>query len=54
MRSRFDQQLALLNRERIEMGALCEEVIAAAAKALMEGDTALAARVISRAGEIDR
>ena len=54
MRSRFDQQLALLNRELIEMGALCEEVIAAAAKALMEGDTALAARVISRAGEIDR
>ena len=48
MRSRFDQQLALLNRELIEMGALCEEVIAAAAKALMEGDTALAARVISR------
>ena len=30
MRSRFDQQLALLNRELIEMGALCEEVIAAA------------------------
>ena len=54
MRSRFDQQLALLNRELIEMGALCEEVIAAAAKALMEGDTALAARIISRAGEIDR
>ena len=54
MRSHFDQQLALLNRELIEMGALCEEVIAGAAKALMEGDTALAARVISRAGEIDR
>ena len=28
MRSRFDEQLALLNRELIEMGALCEEVIA--------------------------
>ena len=46
MRSRFDQQLALLNRELIEMGALCEEVIAAAAKALMEGDTVLALSLI--------
>ena len=54
MRSRFDEQLALLNRELIEMGALCEEVIAAAAKALMEGDTALAAQIAPCAGEIDR
>ena len=54
MRSRFDEQLALLNRELIEMGALCEEVIAAAAKALREGDTALAAQIAPRAGEIDR
>ena len=54
MRSRFDEQLALLNRELIEMGALCEEVIAAAAKALMEGDTALAAQIAPRAGAIDR
>lgn len=38
MRRQFDQQLALLNRELIEMGALCEEVIALAAKALTEGD----------------
>ena len=28
MRSRFDEQLAQLNREMIEMGAQCEEVIA--------------------------
>ena len=45
MRRQFDQQLALLNRELIEMGALCEEVIALASKALTEGDPALAARV---------
>ena len=45
MRSRFDEQLALLNRELIEMGALCEEVIALASKALTEQDTALARRV---------
>ena len=42
MRRQFDQQLALLNRELIEMGALCEEVIALASKALTEGDPALA------------
>ena len=54
MRSYFDEQLALLNRELIEMGALCEEVIAAAAKALMEGDTNLAAQVKPRAAGIDQ
>ena len=30
MRQRFDGQLALLNRELINMGALCEEAIAKA------------------------
>ena len=54
MRSQFDQQLAQLHRELIEMGALCEEVIAAAAKALMEGDTVLAAQVAPRAAGIDQ
>ena len=54
MRSRFDEQLALLKRELIEMGALCEEVIALAAQSLTEGDTALAARVSPLDEEIDR
>ena len=45
MRSRFDEQLALLNKEMIEMGALCEEVIALASKALTEADPELAQRV---------
>ena len=54
MRNRFDQQLALLNRELIEMGALCEEVIALAAKALTEGDPALAAQVGPLDTEIDQ
>lgn len=53
MRSRFDEQLASLNRELIEMGAMCEEVIALAAKALMEGNTELAARIPPRDEEID-
>ena len=51
MRRQFDQQLALLNRELIEMGALCEEVIALASKALTEGDPTLAAgEVVELAG----
>ena len=54
MRNSFDKQLALLNRELIEMGALCEEVIATASKALTEGNAALAARVTPVDQEIDR
>ena len=54
MRSRFDEQLAQLNRELIEMGALCEEVIALASKALTEQDTALACRVAPLDTEIDQ
>ena len=38
MRERFDEQLMLLNKKMIEMGALCENVIAISAKALLEGD----------------
>ena len=54
MRSRFDEQLSLLNRELIEMGALCEEVIALAAQSLTEGSGTLAARVSPLDAEIDR
>ena len=54
MRSRFDQQLALLNRALIEIGALCEEVIALAAKALLTGDVSLAEKVAPLDREIDQ
>ena len=54
MRSRFDEQLALLNKEMIEMGALCEEVIALASKALTEADPELAQRVAPLDAEIDQ
>ena len=54
MRSRFDEQLALLNRELIEMGALCEEAIALASRALMEGDQTLPARVSQEGGPLGR
>ena len=54
MRSRFDEQLAQLHRELIEMGALCEEVIALSSQALTEGSGALAEKVAPLDHEIDR
>ena len=54
MRSRFDEQLKLLNKELIEMGAMCEEVIALAAKALLDGDGSLAEKVEPLDTEIDQ
>ena len=38
MRPRFDKQLELLHTNLIQMGAMCEDIIANAAKALLEGD----------------
>lgn len=54
MRSRFDEQLALLNKELISMGSLCEEVIAIAAKALLTGDADAVKRVRPLDSEIDQ
>ena len=54
MRSRFDEQLAILNRELIEMAALCEEAIALAAKALTDKDKTMAAKVAAMDAEIDQ
>ena len=54
MRSKFDEQLALLSRELTQMGALCEEVIALAAKSITTGDVAIAEKVAPLDGEIDR
>ena len=53
MRNKFDEQLALLNTELIQMGALCEEAISKAAKALEAGDPALAETVKPLEGEIE-
>ena len=36
MRNRFDQQLALLNVELVTMGALCEEALVYATRALFQ------------------
>ena len=54
MRSRFDEQLAQLHRELIEMGALCERVIALASRALTTGDKTLAQQVPPLDRDIDR
>ena len=53
MRSRFDEQLSLLNHKMIEMGAECESIIAASAKALWEGNTAEARRIKQQGHKID-
>ena len=54
MRSRFDQQLALLKQRMTEMGALCENVIALSAKALLDGDSAMARQAAPIDHEIDQ
>ena len=54
MRSRFDEQLELLNTEMIRMGAMCEEVIALASSALVKGDTETAVRIAPLDKEIDQ
>lgn len=54
MRSRFDEQLAELNKDLLEMGALCEEVISMSAKALLTRDNELAKNVIAMDQDIDR
>ena len=54
MRNRFDEQLFELNREIIEMGAMCEEAIASTSKALTTGNTELAIRVKTNSSAIDQ
>ena len=54
MRNRFDEQLFELNREIIEMGALCEEAISNAVKALVTGDVVLAGSVKEKDTAIDQ
>ena len=54
MRNRFEEQLFELNREIIEMGAMCEEAIAKAAEALNKGDVKLAEEIRANSGSIDQ
>lgn len=54
MRSKFDEQLDMLHKELITMGALCENAIESAARALAEGDMQLAGQVPGLSVEIDQ
>lgn len=54
MRNRFDSQLEKLNKELIEMGAMCEDAINLTAEALIEGDKEIAKKVIPVDSDIDR
>ncbi len=54
MRSKFDGQLTQMKNELIRMGALCEEAISLAAKALTDGDKTLAEKVDPLEAEIDQ
>ena len=55
MRNKFDEQLALLNREMISMGALCEEAIAVTARSMLDGEEANSIeRVRSLENDIDQ
>jgi len=53
MRSRFDEQLAVLNNSLIEMGALVENAIAKVAKALISQDVNAAKSIIEGDSVID-
>ena len=54
MRNKFEEQLERLHVEMIQMGALCEDAISAAAKALMTGDETLARAAEEAEREIDQ
>ena len=54
MRTRFDEQLANLDHSLIQMGSICEEAIALAAKALSTGESELAHRVEPLAEDLDQ
>jgi phosphate transport system protein len=53
MRAKFDNQLEILNTDLIEMGALCEEAISFAVKALIANDKTLAYKAIETEKRID-
>ena len=54
MRNKFEEQLEKLHVEMIQMGALCEDAISAAAEALIHSDAALAAAAEEAEREIDQ
>ena len=53
MRLEFDEQLTLLHREMIAMGALCEQAIAQSSRALLDSDSGPLAEVARLAEQIE-
>jgi phosphate transport system protein len=53
MRTRFTEELEMLNHEMTEMGALCEDIISKAGNAMITGNMDIAESVKPRAAEID-
>ena len=53
MRNRFEQQLHVLNRKMIEMGALCERLIALCADSLLTGNIHGVQEILAHGHEID-
>ncbi len=54
MRTRFDEQLSLLNKKMIQMGAECESIIALSAHALLEGNDDDLSRAKEQKEKIDQ
>ena len=54
MRNKFDEQLKRLHVELIQMGALCEDAISAAAEALLKGDESLVPAALEAERDLDR
>ena len=54
MRTRFDEQLGMLHKELVTMGALCEDAIAKSVRAMSDGDLTLAKSVPELSGQIDQ
>ena len=54
MRNKFDEQLELLNRELIEMGALCERSLEIIVEELLSGDLSRNEEVIRAEAVIDQ
>ncbi|MGN0414757.1 MAG: phosphate signaling complex protein PhoU [Agathobacter sp.] len=54
MRSKFDEQLNMLNQEMMHMGTMIEERIQKAIEALIDGNTELAKEIMDSDNEVDR
>ena len=54
MRNKFDEQLQRLHVELIQMGAVCEDAISAAAEALLKGNDFLVPAALEAERDLDR